>query len=97
MQTSLSGLRPKERAKVIGFSCEKAVLRRLLELGITKNTYLFCMRWAPLQGAIEVWVRGYRLAIGYEDAKGILIEKEGKQVEKIGLHWQSELRKERPF
>ena len=78
MQTSLSELQQNERGRVVGFACEKQILRRLLELGITENTTLLCIRWAPMQGVIEVKVRGYLLAIGFEDAKGILIEKEGK-------------------
>lgn len=78
MKTSLNYLEKNEQAKVIGFKCGREVYRRLLEMGVTPDTHLYCIRWAPLRGAIEVKIRGFSLALGYNEAKSILIEKEGE-------------------
>lgn len=77
MQTSLNHLEKGECGRVIALICQKATARRLLELGVTPNTRIYCIRWAPMHGAIEVKIRGYLLAVGYNDAASILIEKEG--------------------
>lgn len=77
MQTSLNYLEKGEWGRVIALTCQKATARRLLELGVTPNTRLYCIRWAPMRGAIEIKIRGYLLAVGYNDATSILIEKEG--------------------
>ncbi|WP_312071882.1 FeoA family protein [Anaerotignum propionicum] len=77
MKTSLNHLEKGGCGRVIALTCQKATARRLLELGVTPNTRIYCIRWAPMHGAIEVKIRGYLLAVGYNDAASILIEKEG--------------------
>lgn len=77
MQTSLSNLEKGEQGRIIGITSDRGIARRLLELGVTPNTLLYCIRWAPMRGAIEVKIRGYLLALGYHDARLILIEKVG--------------------
>lgn len=78
MKTSLNFLEKGEVAKVVGFQCDKEVYRRLLEMGVTPDTPLHCIRWAPMRGAIEVKIRGFSLALGYNEASAIMIEKEGE-------------------
>ncbi len=78
MQTSLNYLEEGQWGKVIDLTCKRTTARRLFELGVTPNTHLYCVRWAPMHGAIEVKIRGYLLALGYSDAASILIEKEGE-------------------
>lgn len=85
MQTRLNFLEKGERGRVIRLDCGKEVYRRLLELGITPNTPLYCIRWAPMRGAVEVKIRGFCLALGCNEAAFIVIEKEGEQCEKIGI------------
>ncbi|WP_313530308.1 FeoA family protein [Anaerotignum sp.] len=77
MQTSLNFLEKGEQGRVVALKCEKDVYRRLLEMGVTPNTLLHCIRWAPMKGAIEVGIRGFSLALGYNEATLIVIEKEG--------------------
>lgn len=47
---------------------EGVTKRRLLELGITPGTRFVVIRRAPLGDPIEVFIRGYMLAIREEDA-----------------------------
>lgn len=77
MQTSLNFLEKGQWGRVVGFHCDKEIFRRLLELGVTPNTLLYCVRWAPMGGAIEVRLRGFSLALGYNEAASVMIEKEG--------------------
>ncbi|WMI80456.1 FeoA family protein [Anaerotignum sp. MB30-C6] len=77
METSLNFLEEGEQAKVVRLTCHEELYRRLLEMGFTPNTHLYCIRWAPMGGAIEVRIRGFSLALGYSEAESIVIEKGG--------------------
>ena len=54
-------------------SGEGAIKRRIMDMGIVKNTSLIIRKYAPLQDPIEVSVRGYELSIRVSDAKMIEI------------------------
>ncbi|MEM3066502.1 MAG: FeoA family protein [Nitrososphaerota archaeon] len=58
----------------------KKVIHRLSELGIVPNTVVEVINSIPFGGPVEVLVRGSRLAIGRDVAKGILlrVEEDGK-------------------
>jgi Fe2+ transport system protein FeoA len=77
MQTSLNFLEKGEWGRVVRLNCDKEISRRLLELGVTPNTLLYCIRWSPMRGVIEVRLRGFSLALGYNEAASVMIEKEG--------------------
>ena len=48
---------------------EGAVQRRIMDMGITKNTELFIRKVAPLGDPIEINLRGYELSIRKLDAE----------------------------
>ena len=48
---------------------EGAVKRRIMDMGITKNTEVTVRKVAPLGDPIEVNVRGYELSIRKADAE----------------------------
>lgn len=52
---------------------EHKILRRLLDMGLTPGTRISVLRTAPMNGPIEIYVRGSRLAIGREIASNIFI------------------------
>jgi ferrous iron transport protein A len=57
---------------------EGAVKRRIMDMGITKNTEVYVRKVAPLGDPIEVTVRGYELSLRKADAQMIEVElKEG--------------------
>ena len=57
---------------------EGAVKRRIMDMGITKNTEVYVRKVAPLGDPIEVIVRGYELSLRKADAQMIEVElKEG--------------------
>ncbi|MCI5971862.1 MAG: ferrous iron transport protein A [Anaerococcus sp.] len=57
--------------KIIGDSPTK---RRIMDMGITKNTEVFVRKVAPLGDPIQISLRGYELTIRKEDAKNIRVE-----------------------
>jgi ferrous iron transport protein A len=48
---------------------EGAVKRRIMDMGVTKNTEIYVRKVAPLGDPIEVTVRGYELSIRKADAE----------------------------
>ena len=60
-----------ETATVVKLHGEGAVKRRLMDMGITKNTEVFVRKVAPLGDPIEVNVRNYELSIRKADAEMI--------------------------
>lgn len=60
-----------ETVKVIKLHGEGAVKRRIMDMGITKNTGIYIRKAAPLGDPIEVTVRGYELSLRKADAEMI--------------------------
>ncbi len=52
---------------------EGAVKRRIMDMGVTKDTEIYIRKVAPLGDPIEVTVRGYELSIRKADAEMIEI------------------------
>ncbi|MEM2320954.1 MAG: FeoA family protein [Candidatus Bathyarchaeia archaeon] len=57
-----------------GWCWSYGVKKRLVDMGLTPGTKITVIRSAPLNGPIEVYVRGYRLAIGRGVAERIIVE-----------------------
>lgn len=55
-------------SKIHGSSLIK---RRIMDMGITKNTSVEVVKFAPLGDPIELKVRGYQLTLRKESAKNI--------------------------
>ena len=53
---------------------EGAVRRRIMDMGITKNTEIYIRKVAPLGDPIEVTVRGYELSLRKADAEMIEVQ-----------------------
>lgn len=60
-----------ETVKVAKIRGEGAVKRRIMDMGITKNTEVFIRKTAPLGDPVEVTVRGYELSLRKADAEMI--------------------------
>ncbi len=63
-----------ETVKVIKLHGEGAVKRRIMDMGITKNTDVYVRKVAPLGDPIEVTVRNYELSLRKADAEMIEVE-----------------------
>ncbi len=63
-----------ETATVVKLHGEGAVKRRIMDMGITRNTEVFVRKVAPLGDPIEVNVRNYELSIRKADAEMIEVQ-----------------------
>ena len=64
-----------EKAEVLGVSGERAIRKRLIDMGIT--TVLFIRKVAPMGDPIEIRCRGYELSLRKDEAKTIEVRRVG--------------------
>lgn len=63
-----------ETAIVVKLHGSGPVKRRIMDMGITKETKVYVRKAAPLGDPIEVTVRGYELSLRKADAEMIEVE-----------------------
>ena len=71
---TLKDTKCKETVKVVKLHGEGAVKRRIMDMGITKNTEVYVRKVAPLGDPVEVTVRGYELSLRKADAEMIEVQ-----------------------
>ena len=57
--------------KVVKINGEGAFRRRIMDMGITKNSEMYVRRVAPLGDPVEITVRGYELSLRRDDAESV--------------------------
>lgn len=73
--TVLSKLKKGQKAKVIELHTEnKALRRRLLDMGITEGVQIKIKKIAPLGDPIDIELRGYELCLRKKDLELIDVE-----------------------
>lgn len=75
---TLKDLRVGKSGRVLTVGGEKALRRRLLDMGITPRTVITVLKIAPMGDPIELLLRGYILTLRLEDAEKITIEEEAE-------------------
>lgn len=76
---TLKDLEVGQGGRVLTVGGEKALRRRLLDMGITPGTFITVKKAAPMGDPIELLLRGYVLSLRLDDAAKIGIEeKPGK-------------------
>ncbi len=71
---TLRNVKIGETVKVVKLHGEGAVKRRIMDMGITKNTEIYVRKVAPLGDPIEITVRNYELSLRKADAEMIEVE-----------------------
>lgn len=61
-------------AKVLDICATGALRRRLMDMGLTKNTQLFLKKVAPLGDPLEITLRGYELTLRKSEAQMIQVQ-----------------------
>ena len=69
----LSNLQLGEKGTVCSFDLDSETRQRLSEMGLTKGAECRLVRVAPLGDPIEIMVRGYRLCLRKNEARGVLM------------------------
>ena len=57
--------------KVVKINGEGAFRRRIMDMGITKNSEIYVRKVAPLGDPVEITVRGYELSLTRDDAESV--------------------------
>ena len=57
--------------KVVKINGEGAFRRRIMDMGITKNSEIYVRKVAPLGDPVEITVRGYVLSLRRDDAESV--------------------------
>ncbi len=74
--TPIRELKGGKYGKVSFIRGEHKVLQRLLDMGLTPGTRIKVLKAAPMNGPVEVSVRGSKLAIGQDIACNVFVEAE---------------------
>jgi DtxR family Mn-dependent transcriptional regulator len=74
--TSIRDLKGGKYGKISFIRGEHKVLQRLLDMGLTPGTRIQVVKVAPMDGPVEVAVRGSKLALGQDIACNVFVEEE---------------------
>jgi len=74
LKNTLNELKKGEKAIVKDLQIEGSMKRRLLDIGLIKNSIVECVLESPLKDPKAYWIRGALIAIRAKDAEKILIE-----------------------
>jgi len=71
----LSDMKEGETGKIIRIGGNGALRRRILEMGLLKDSEVYVEKYAPLKDPIELIVKGYHLSMRVNEASQIMVEK----------------------
>lgn len=71
---TLKEVKVGETVTVVKLHGEGAVKRRIMDMGMTKNTDIYVRKVAPLGDPVEVTVRNYELSLRKADAEMIEVK-----------------------
>ncbi len=74
----LSDLNVGDKAQVTGLHAERAVRRRILDMGLIAGTRFKVLRVAPLGDPVEIVFKGVHVTLRKNEAAGIEVEKTGE-------------------
>ena len=74
METTLSKLPHGKMAQVKSLTCQGALRRRIIDMGITPGAAIFVRKTAPFGDPLQVNVRGYELSLRLSEAEQISVE-----------------------
>lgn len=74
--TPVNCLKKGSRGRVSFIRGERKTLQRLLDMGLTPGTPIKVERVAPLNGPVEISVRGSMVALGQDIASNVFVESE---------------------
>lgn len=66
---TLSDVKVGQKCVVSKLTGEGAIKRRIMDMGVTKNTEVLVHKVAPLGDPIEVTIRGYELSLRKDEAR----------------------------
>ena len=70
----LSEIPVKGKCKVVKVTGNKAIRKRLLEMGFVKGTDIYVSKQAPLGDPMELVLKGYHISLRREEAGDVNVE-----------------------
>jgi len=77
----LSDMKEGETGKITRIGGNGALRRRILEMGLLKDSEVYVEKYAPLKDPIELIVKGYHLSMRVNEASQITVEKMSSSVD----------------
>jgi Fe2+ transport system protein FeoA len=71
---TLAALHPGEDAVITGYDDAISDRMRLLEMGLVQGTAVRLVKFAPWGDPVQLYVRGYHLALSRKTAQAILVK-----------------------
>ncbi len=71
---TLSDVKVGQKCVVSKLTGEGAIKRRIMDMGVTKNTEVLVHNVAPLGDPIEVTIRGYELSLRKDEARCVEVK-----------------------
>jgi Fe2+ transport system protein FeoA len=69
----LSQMKEGQAARIVKIGGNGAVRRRILEMGIVKDSKIYVEKYAPLKDPLEIIVKGYHVSLRVEEAAQITV------------------------
>jgi Fe2+ transport system protein FeoA len=71
----LSEMKEGETARIVKIGGNGALRRRILEMGLIKDSEIYVEKYAPLKDPLELIIKGYHISLRVEEAAQIMVEK----------------------
>lgn len=71
----LSELEVRGKCRVCRVTGDRAIKKRLLEMGFVKGTEIYVEKVAPLGDPMELVLKSYHLSLRRDEAKDVLVER----------------------
>ncbi len=70
----LSEMKENQTARIVHVGGNGALRRRILEMGIIKDSEIYVEKYAPLKDPIELIVKGYHISLRVKEAAQITVD-----------------------
>jgi len=71
----LSEMKQGESARIVKIGGNGALRRRILEMGLVRDTEIHVEKYAPLKDPVELVVKGYHISLRVEEAAQITVDR----------------------
>ncbi|MGQ4834459.1 MAG: FeoA family protein [Candidatus Asgardarchaeia archaeon] len=74
MIKKLSEMKVGEKGRIVKIHGDKALKKKLLDMGLTPRAEIRVLRTAPLKDPIDFEIKGYQLSLRKIEADNVLVE-----------------------
>ena len=71
----LSEMKEGQTGIIVHVGGNGALRRRVLEMGLTKETEIYVEKYAPLKDPLELIIKGYHISLRVEEAANITVNR----------------------